>query len=77
MCVSRLHRVLTEPSGGRVTVENVEGRELRVSLLAFEGVRPEPGHWLVVHSGYALRAVDPDQASAIANELRAAQTVDP
>jgi len=75
--MSRLHRVRTAPIGGWVTVENVEGHEHRVSLLAFEGPQPEPGQWLVVHSGYALRAVDPDQAAAIAGELRAAPTVEP
>jgi len=74
--MSRLHRVLTAPIGGWVTVENVEGQEHRVSLLAFEGAQPEPGQWLVVHSGYALQVVDPDEAAAIVGELRAALTVE-
>jgi hydrogenase maturation factor len=69
--MSRLHKVLARPRDGRVTVENVEGKELCVSLLAFEGAEPEPGEWIVVHSGYALGAVDPVQASAIARDLRA------
>jgi hydrogenase assembly chaperone HypC/HupF len=71
MCLSRLHQVLTAPAGGWVTVENVEGRSHRVSLLAFEGREPQVGDWLVVHSGYALRGVDAEQAAAIAHELRA------
>jgi hydrogenase maturation factor len=44
-----------------------------VSLLAFEGPQPQVGDWLVVHSGYALRRVDSEQAAAIVNELRAGQ----
>jgi len=74
--MSRLHRVVSAPIGGWVTVEDVEGDEHRVSLLAFEGSQPGPGDWLVVHSGYALQSVDPAEASAITNELRAAQTVE-
>jgi hydrogenase maturation factor len=54
-------------------VENAEGRSHRVSLIALEGPEPQAGDWLVVHSGYALRRVDSEQAAAIVSELRAGQ----
>ena len=73
MCMSRLHRAVTEPADGWMMVENVEGRLHRVSLLAFEGPQPHVGDWLVVHSGYALRRVDSEKAAAIVTELRAGQ----
>ena len=34
MCMSRLHRAVTAPAGGWMTVENAEGRLHRVSLIA-------------------------------------------
>ena len=58
MCMSRLHRAVTAPADGWMTVENAEGRLHRVSLIALEGPEPQVGDWLVVHSGYALRRVD-------------------
>jgi hydrogenase expression/formation protein HypC len=75
MCVSRLHLVVggaAGPDGDTVTVRDVDGAEHVVSLLAFEGDPPAPGEWLVVHSGYALERVDPDEASAVAAEIAAA-----
>ncbi|MGO9333022.1 MAG: HypC/HybG/HupF family hydrogenase formation chaperone [Acidimicrobiales bacterium] len=73
MCMSRFHRAVTAPADGWMTVENAEGRLHRVSLLAFEGPQPQVGDWLVVHSGYALRRVDSEQAMAVVTELRAGQ----
>jgi hydrogenase maturation factor len=71
MCTSRLHRAVTDPADGWMTVENSEGRLHRVSLLAFDGPQPQAGDWLVVHSGYALQRVDAEEAAAIVSELRA------
>ncbi|MGD0440675.1 MAG: HypC/HybG/HupF family hydrogenase formation chaperone [Acidimicrobiales bacterium] len=71
--MSRFHMVVTAPAGGWVTVENAEGRLHRVSLIALEGPDPEVGDWLVVHSGYALRQVDSEEAAAIVSELKAGQ----
>jgi hydrogenase maturation factor len=71
--MSRLHLAVSEPVDGWMMVENAAGRLHRVSLLAFEGPQPQVGDWLVVHSGYALRRVDSEQAAAIVNELRAGQ----
>jgi len=71
--MSRLHRAVSAPTGGWMTVENAEGRLQQVSLLAFEGPEPQIGDWLVVHSGYALHLVDSEEAAAIVSELRAGQ----
>ena len=73
MCMSRLLQAVTVPTDGWMMVENAEGRLHRVSLIAFEGPEPNVGDWLVVHSGYALRRVDSEEAEAIVGELRAGQ----
>ena len=70
MCTSRLHQVVA-PAGPRaVSVADVEGNRHQVSLLALDGPAPEPGDWVVVHSGYAIDRVDGDEAEAVAAELR-------
>ena len=71
MCTSRLHRV-ARADADSADVEDVDGRVHRVSLLAFEGPTPQPGEWVVVHSGYALKRVDAAEAAAIAEEIRRA-----
>lgn len=70
MCMSRLHRVTGRATDGALLVGDVDGAVHRVSLLALDGPEPEPGDWLVVHSGYAIERVDRDEAEAIAAELR-------
>jgi hydrogenase maturation factor len=72
MCVSRLHQVVAPGPMGHVLVEDSQGHEREVSLLAFEGATPQPGEWLVVHSGFALERVDSAEAAAIVAELRRA-----
>lgn len=68
--MSRLHRVLERDGSDAVTVEDVDGSVHRVSLLALDGPAPEPGEWLVVHSGYAIDRADADEAAAVAAEIR-------
>ncbi len=68
--MSRLHRVVDEPSGDRVTVEDLDGNRHDVALLAYDGRRPRPGTWLVVHSGYALAAADEAQVAATLDAWR-------
>jgi hydrogenase expression/formation protein HypC len=51
-------------------VEDVDGNRHRVSLLALEPPVPEPGDWLVVHSGYAIDRVDEGEAESVVAELR-------
>ncbi len=74
MCVSRLHRVVTE---GRsyVDVEDIDETVHRVSLLALDGPPPVVGDWLVVHSGYAIDRVESAEAEAVAAEVRRAGPV--
>ena len=72
MCVSRLHRVVRRTGVEEVDVEDVDGVVHRVSLLALDPPAPEPGEWLVVHSGYAINRVDRAEAEAVAAELRRA-----
>ncbi len=76
MCTSRLHRVVSADGAAAVVVEDVDGRRHRVSLLALDGPGPEPGEWLVVHSGYAIDRVDAGEAEAVAAELLAASRQD-
>lgn len=69
MCVSRLHRVVNTPNPDWIEVNDIDGARHRVSLLAYDGPVPEPGQWVVVHSGYALGPVDAVEAEAIVAEL--------
>jgi hydrogenase maturation factor len=71
MCLSRIHRVVGAVEGGRVTVLDLDGHERSISLLAYDGLAPKPGDWLVAHSGYALATVEPEEAEAVLSELRA------
>jgi len=73
MCTSRLHRVVAGAGPGAVTVADVEGHHLRVSLLALDGPAPVTGEWLVVHSGYAVDRVDPGEAESVVADLRAVE----
>ena len=70
MCMSALQRVLRQAGTGFVEAEDIDGAVHRVSLLALQGAVPEPGAWLVVHSGYAIDRADAADAEAVAAELR-------
>jgi hydrogenase maturation factor len=70
MCVSRLHRVVAFLDDMRLTVCDLDQREQAVSLLAYEGPRPEVGDWVVVHSGFALSRAEAEEAEAALSELR-------
>ncbi len=73
MCVSRLYKVVRNERAWFVEVESVDGVRSRASLLALDGPVPGPGDWVVVHSGYVLERVDPDEAASVASEILAAQ----
>lgn len=73
MCTSRLHRVLGTPRDGLIRVVDLDGRLQVASLLAWEGEYPAAGDWVVVHCGYALSGVDPDEARAALDDLAAAR----
>jgi hydrogenase maturation factor len=68
-----LHQVVEKPDAGTVAVEDLDGRQHHVSLLALDGPPPHVGEWLVVHSGYAIDRVSSNEADAIAAELRGAE----
>jgi hydrogenase maturation factor len=72
--MSRLCEVLTSVSEGVVRVRDLHGRELQVSLLAYEGPPPRTGSWLVVQSGLALVPADLEDAAAAISELQVGQT---
>ena len=69
MCLSRLHQVRSVCGPGKVMVEDMDGRRHEVSLLALEPPDPEPGDWLVVHSGYAIDRADPQEAETALAEI--------
>ena len=71
MCESRLHQVRSRCGPGEVLVEDMDGRHHKVSLLALEppDPEPEPGDWLVVHSGYAIDRADARDAEAALAEI--------
>lgn len=69
MCVSRFHRVVARAGDRSVLVADSRGTTHCVSLLALDGPPPEPGDWLVVHSGYALERLDPDAAEQLDRDM--------
>lgn len=69
MCVSRFHRVVACAGDGSARVADRGGAIRTVSLLALDGPPPQPGDWLVVHSGYALDTVNRDACEAIGLEI--------
>ena len=73
MCMSRLYQVAGHgpDDGPDLVVRDLEGRETKVSLLAYEGPSPEIGDWLVAQSGFALAPADPEDAAAALSELEA------
>lgn len=54
-------------------VEEAGGRRERVSLLALDGPPPDRGEWLIVHSGYAIRRVDDEEARGVLADLDTVQ----
>lgn len=77
MCQSRLHRVRSLCGPGKVLVEDMDGREHEVSLLALEPPEPDPapGEWLVVHSGYAIDRATAREAETARAELAQGTTL--
>lgn len=69
MCMSSLHRVVGADHGsGTVAAVDLGGTRKVVSLLALDGGPPQPGEWLVVHSGYAIERVPADEVDAVVAE---------
>ncbi|MGD0691331.1 MAG: HypC/HybG/HupF family hydrogenase formation chaperone [Acidimicrobiales bacterium] len=70
MCVSCLGNVLECDGPKRVLVEHVNGLVTRASLLALDGPPPEPGDWVVVHSGYVIDRIDAADGERAAADIR-------
>ena len=70
MCLSSLHQVVESDGSDTVMAEDMDGNRQRVSLLALDGDRPDPGEWLVVHSGYAIERIAAEEARAVIADLR-------
>jgi len=60
MCLGEIGRVLSHTDGATAEV-SVGPRRLRVSLLTLDGP-VAVGEWLLVHSGFALKRLDPSTA---------------
>ena len=69
MCMSRLRHVVSCEGDARAIVDDPEGRRTSISLLALDGPPPQPGEWLVVHSGYAIDRLEADEAHRTLDEL--------
>lgn len=74
MCDSRYQRVVARPIAATVRVLDSDGVERDVSLLAYDGVEPEIGDWLVVHSGYALGMVEDNEAETAIAQIQSAKS---
>lgn len=70
MCVSCLGKVLGSDGAKTVLVENIDGLVTRASLLALDGLPPQPDEWVVVHSGYVIDRIDADDAARAVAEIR-------
>ena len=67
MCTSMPARVVRVTDDGTVAVADVDGTERRVDLtvLAFDGLTTRPGDWLLVHTGFAVEVLAPEDAAAL------------
>ncbi|MGA8295520.1 MAG: hypothetical protein WB770_00585 [Acidimicrobiales bacterium] len=70
MCTSRFFRVLRSAGEDVVVAQDVDGREHRLSLLAFEEPAPLAGTWVIAHAGYALASSPADQVQLALDELQ-------
>ena len=77
MCESTLHHVIEMGDDDTVLASDVHGALHRVSLLAYDGVLPVRGMWIVVHCGYAIAPVDDAEAEIALFELHRAGVLDP
>ncbi len=70
MCTSRYFRIVEAVGDTVVIGEDVEGRQHRLSLIAYEGSPTQPGDFVVAHAGYALARAEPEEATRTFAELR-------
>ncbi|GIU90299.1 MAG: hypothetical protein KatS3mg010_1398 [Acidimicrobiia bacterium] len=77
MCMSEVGRVVEIRDRAEAVVD-VAGRRRTVSTVALvlDGIAPAPGDWLLVHTGFAVEVLDPQDAAPLAQlarELREAE----
>jgi hydrogenase expression/formation protein HypC len=65
MCLAVPARLLSLE--GDDAVVDLGGARTRVSVALIED--PQPGDWLVIHTGYALSRIDESAAQTLAREL--------
>ena len=65
MCFEMPARILTVTDGSARA--EVDGRDRPVSLLVLDadGVEVHPGDWVLVHTGFAVRRLDPGEAAEL------------
>jgi hydrogenase expression/formation protein HypC len=78
MCLSNAGRVLAIENDGREAVVEVSGTTTRVSLamMLLEGHVVTTGDWVLVHTGFAIETLDPDEAfelTSLHEAMRAAE----
>jgi hydrogenase expression/formation protein HypC len=70
VCTSLVGRII-ELDDEQATIDTGDSRR-RVSLavLLLEGRNVEPGDHVLVHTGFAMRVLDPDEAAELAEQWR-------
>jgi len=72
MCLALPAKVLTLGEGGTATV-SLGGVKKEISLALVDGVAP--GDYVIVHAGYAIQRLDPEEALETLDLLRQAGLV--
>ena len=60
MCLGEVVQVVEVPSDGEA-LARIGSRVIPVSLITLDG-QVSPGDWLVMHSGFAMARLSPDEA---------------
>lgn len=72
MCVSEAGRVLTADADAALVEIDLDGVRRRVSSapLVLAGTDVQPGDWLLVHTGMAVRKLDEGDARELVDAIR-------
>lgn len=65
MCMSSVGRLVSLDDGDAVVDVDGAARRVSAALLVLEGTAVEPGDWLLVHTGFAVARLDPDDAAEL------------
>ena len=71
MCLSSAGRVVSVSADDTSAVVDVGGSHRSVSLavLVLEDRAPEPGEWVLIHTGLAVEIIDEDAATVLTDML--------